>query len=113
MRAACSSPPCGPEQWNAYTDAARSGPGTADPAGTAGRLLEPLPELTGRDPAAIDPVRGGVIDVPPRFTAVDLEAVASTGDPVLAKAAAAAASAGQDGQVTQYLAGVPDLLRPL
>ena len=35
---------------------------------------------------------------------------ARTGDPVLAAAAAAAAGAGQDGQVTQYLAGVPDLL---
>ena len=101
-----------PEQWSAYTAAARPGlkTGAADPAGTAGRLLEPLPELTGRDPAAIDPVRGGVIDIPPRFTAADLEAVARTGDPVLAKTAAAAASAGQDGQVTQYLAGVPDLL---
>ncbi len=101
-----------PEQWSAYTAAARPGlkTGPADPAGTAGRLLEPLPELTGRDPAAIDPVRGGVIDVPPRFTAADLDAAARTGDPVLAKAAAAAASAGQDGQVTQYLAGVPDLL---
>ena len=101
-----------PEQWSAYTAAARPGLTTevADPAGTAGRLLEPLPELTGRDPAAIDPVRGGVIDIPPRFTAADLEAVARTGDPVLAKTAAAAASAGQDGQVTQYLAGVPDLL---
>ena len=101
-----------PEQWNAYTAAARPGlkTGPADPAGTAGRLLEPLPELTGRDPAAIDPVRGGVIDVPPQFTAADLEAVARTGDPVLAKTAAAAASAGHDEQVTQYLAGVPDLL---
>ena len=39
-----------------------------------------------------------------------MTAAASTGDPVLAEAAAAAASAGQDGQVTQYLAGVPDLL---
>ena len=99
-----------PEQWSAYTDAARPGlkTGAADPAGTAGRLLEPLPKLT--DPAAINPVRGGVIDVPSRFTADDLEAAARTGDPVLAKTAAAAASAGHDGQVTQYLAGVPDLL---
>ena len=96
-----------PEQWSAYTSAAGTGTG---PAATAGRLLEPLPELTGRDPARIDPARGGVIDVPPRFTAADLEAVARTGDPVLADAAAAAAAAGQDGQVAQYLAGVPDLL---
>ncbi len=100
-----------PEQWNAYTAAARAGPGTAGPAGTAGRLLEPLPKLTGSDPAAIDPARGGVIDVPDRFAAADLEAAARAGDPRLAEAAAAAAGAGQDGQLTQYLAGVPDLLR--
>ena len=99
-----------PEQWTTYTAAARAGPGAADPAGTAGRLLEPLPELTGRDPAAIDPARGGVIDVPDRFADADLEAAARTGDPVLAEAAAAAADAGHDGQLTQYLAGVPDLL---
>ena len=100
-----------PEQWTTYTGAARAGPGTADPAGTAGRLLTRLPELTGRDPARIDPARGGVIDVPGQFAAADLEAAARTGDPLLTEAAAAAAGAGQDGQVTQYLAGVPDLLR--
>ena len=99
-----------PEQWATYTAAARAGPGTANPAGTAGRLLERLPELTGRDPARIDPARGGVIDVPDRFAPADLEAAARAGDPLLAKAAAAAASAGHAGQVTQYLAGVPDLL---
>jgi hypothetical protein len=99
-----------PEQWNTYTGAARAGPGAADPAGTAGRLLARLPELTGRDPARIDPARGGVIDVPDRFTTADLEAAARTGDPLLAEAVAAAARAGQDGQVTQYLAGVPHLL---
>ena len=96
-----------PEQWTAYTAAARAGPGAADPAGTAGRLLERLPDLTGADPAGIDPARGGVIDVPDQFTAADLDAAARTGDPVLAEAAAAAAAAGQGGQVTQYLAGVP------
>ncbi len=99
-----------PEQWTAYTAAARAGPGAADPAGTAGRLLGRLPELTGRDPARIDPARGGVIDVPDRFAAADLEAAARTGDPLLAEAAAATGT-GQDGQLTQYLAGVPDLLR--
>ena len=98
-----------PEQWHDYT-AAVGGPGSADAAGTAGRLLEPLPELTGRDPARIDPARGGVIDVPNDFTTADLEAAARTGDPMLAKAAAAAAGAGQDGRIAQYLAGVPDLL---
>ncbi len=100
-----------PEQWNTYTGAARAGTGTADPAGTAGRLLERLPELTGSDTVQIDPARGGVIDVPDQLAASDLEAAARTGDPLLA--AAAAAGAGQDGQVTQYLAGVPRPTRPL
>lgn len=99
-----------PEHWHTYTAAARAGPGAADPAGTAGRLLERLPELTGRDPARIDPARGGVIDVPDRFTAAEMATAASAEDSVLAEAAAAATRAGQDGQVTQYLAGVPDLL---
>ena len=99
-----------PEHWGAYIAAARAGPGPADPAGTAGRLLERLPQLTGSGLARIDPGRGGVIDVPDGFTAADLEAAASTGDPVLAEAAAAAIGAGQAGQVTQFLAGVPDLL---
>ena len=100
-----------PEHWDTYIAAARTGPGPADLAGTAGRLLQALPELTGRQPAGIDPGRGGVIDVPSEFTAADLQVAARAGDPVLAKAAAAAAAAGQAGQVTQYLAGVPDLLR--
>jgi len=99
-----------PDQWTTYTTAARAGPGAADPAGTAGRLLTRLPEFTGGDPVRIDPARGGVIDVPDQFTTADLDAAADTGDPVLAEAAAAAAGAGLDGQLTQYLAGVPDLL---
>ena len=60
-------------------------------------------------PRSIPPAAGSSTSLP-RFTAADLEAAARTGDPVLAKTAAAAASAGHDGQVTQYLAGVPDLL---
>ena len=100
-----------PEQWTAYIFATRAGPGTPDPAGVAGRLLERLPELTGCDPARINPAQGGVIDVPPEFTETDRQAAARTGDPMLAGAVAAAASAGQAGQVTQYLAGVPDLQR--
>jgi uncharacterized protein YidB (DUF937 family) len=100
-----------PEHWDTYIRAARPGPGPSDPADIAGRLLEALPELTGRPPAGIDPARGGVIDVPSEFTAADLEAAASANDPVLAETAAAAAAAGKAGQLTQYLAGVPDLLR--
>ena len=69
-----------PEHWDTYTAAARAGSGPADPAGTAGRLLEVLPELTGRQPAGIDPSRGGVIDVPPEFTGADLAAAASASE---------------------------------
>jgi hypothetical protein len=98
-----------PEHWNAYIAAARAGLGLADPAGPVGRLLERLPELTGSDPARVDPARGGVIDVPDRFTAAEIEQARTSGQ-VLADAAAAAASAGRNGQVTQYLAGVPELL---
>ena len=98
------------EQWSTYIAAARAGLGVADPAGTVGRLLERLPELTDCDPAGIDPARGGVIDVPDQFTPADLEAATRTGDSALTAAAAAATGAGQNGQVTQYLAGVPDLL---
>ena len=96
-----------PEHWTAYTAATRAGSRIADPAGTAGRLLQRLPELTGSDPAGIDPARGGVIDVPDRFTDAEMKAAAATADPVLAGAVTAAARAGQDGQITQYLAGCP------
>ena len=96
------------EHWNAYIDAARAGPGAADPAGTAGRLLMALPRLT--DPAQVDPARGGVIDVPLEFTNDEIATATVIGDPVLAEAAAAAVGAGQAGHIAQYLAGVPDLL---
>ena len=99
-----------PEQWNAYTAAAGAGPGPPIRPGRPGGCWSRCPSSPAATPPRIDPARGGVIDVPPRFTAADLKAVARTGDPVLADAAAAAAAAGQDGQVTQYLAGVPDLL---
>jgi hypothetical protein len=100
-----------PEHWEDYAAAARAGLGAADPAGTVGLLLERLPELAGWDPAEIEPARGGVIDVPSSFTLAELDAAALTGDPVLAAAAVAAAGAGHAGQVAQYLAGVPDLLK--
>ena len=99
-----------PEHWNAYTSAAHSGTGPAGVNATAGRLLQPLPQLAGCDAATVDPARGGVIDVPPEFTAADLRSAANTRDQALTDATAAAAAAGLEGQVTQYLAGVPDLL---
>jgi hypothetical protein len=95
-----------PEHWDAYVTAAGARRGAGDPARAAGRLVAGLDELAFfREP---NPAYGGVIDVPARFTAEELTAAAARGDPVLAVAAAAA---GPDGQVTQYLAGGPGLLR--
>jgi hypothetical protein len=95
-----------PEHWEAYVTALGARRGAGDPACVAGRLIANLDE-----PALFhepNPAWGGVIDVPARFTAEELTAAAVRGDPVLA---AAAAAAGPDGQVTQYLAGGPALLR--
>jgi hypothetical protein len=95
-----------PEHWDVYVTAAGERRGAGDPARAAGRLVAGLDELAFfRDP---NPAYGGIIDVPARFTAEELTAAAVHGDPVLA---AAAAAAGPDGQVTQYLAGSPGLLR--
>jgi len=95
-----------PEHWEAYVTAVGARRGSGDPAWAAGRLIAGLDELAlFHEP---DPAYGGIIDVPARFTAEELTAAAVRGDPVLA---AAAAAARPDGQVTQYLAGGPGLLR--
>ena len=97
-----------PWQWDAYLAAVGAGRGAGDPAWLAGRMLARLDELSLYDPSSISPdYGGGFLDVPARFTAAELAEAAGSGDPVLA---AAAAAAGPDGQVTQYLAGVPRLL---
>ncbi len=94
-----------PEQCEDYLTAVGAGRGDGDAARAAGLLVARLDELAVfHEP---DPAWGGIIDVPARFTAGELTAAAACGDPVLAAAAAAAA----DGQVTQYLAGGPGLLR--
>ena len=95
-----------PEHWDAYVTAAGARRGASDPARAAGRLVAHLDELAFFSEP--NPAYGGIIDVPARFTAEELTAAAACGDPVLAVAAAAA---GADGQVTQYLAGGPGLLR--
>jgi len=70
-----------------------------------------LAAVFGLDELAVftdpNPAYGGVVDVPARFTAEELAAAAGRGDPVLA---AAAAAAGPDGRVAQYLAGGRELL---
>jgi hypothetical protein len=95
-----------PEHWDAYVTAAGARRGAGDPARAAGRLVAHLDELAFFSEP--NPAYGGVIDVPGRFAAEELTAAAARGDPVLA---AAAAAAGPDGQVAQYLAGGPGLLR--
>ena len=100
-----------PEQWTAYTAAARAGPDrAADPAGMAGRLLAAAARAHRQRPRRIDPARGGVIDVP---STVHRRRPGRRGPhrrPGAGRSGRGGRGAGQDGQVTQYLAGVPDLL---
>ena len=96
-----------PGYWDSYTAAASAGLGAADPAAVVGRLLARLDVLAEYDLTSHDPAYGGVVDVPDRFTPEEMVAAAGAGDPALA---AAAAAAGPDGSVTQYLAGARDLL---
>jgi hypothetical protein len=99
-----------PGHWDNYIEAARTREDLSHAsAGTAGQLLDRLPVLTGRAPADVVPARGGVIDIPAVFTLAEVIEAART-DPRLADAAEAAASARDEGQIAQYLAGVPDLL---
>src|SRR5258705_298366 len=81
-----------PGDGGAYVPAAGAGLGAGDPARVAGRLVAGLDELAFHDP---DPAYGGVIDVPARFTADELMAAATRGDPVLAPVAAAARPGGR------------------
>ena len=99
-----------PDYWVAYTAEAHSGPGTPDPAATTRQLLTSLPDLTERNSADVNPGEGGVIDIPDLFTADDLARARRLADHVIQDAIEAAHAAGSDGQVTQYLAGVPALL---
>jgi hypothetical protein len=78
-----------PEHWNTLT--ARPSEGASDPHAQARELLD-----------------GTTIEVPDSFTGADRTALAETAgaDPRIAEAAARA----EDGQITQYLAGVPVLM---
>jgi hypothetical protein len=96
-----------PGYWDSYTAAAAAGLGAADPAAVAGRLLAGLDILAEHDLFSHDPARGGVVDVPDRFTPGEMAAAAETSDLALA---AAVAAAGPDGQVIQHLAGARELL---
>ena len=98
------------EHWDDYTEAARTHAGLGQArAAPPGQLLGQLPELTGHDPALIDAARGGVIDIP-QSSLPPRSSTPPAPTRVLADAARAAAECGDDGQIAQYLAGVPDLL---
>ncbi|MFI7707504.1 hypothetical protein [Nonomuraea sp. NPDC049480] len=99
-----------PGHWAAYTSSHSGGPGTADPARATRELLTPLPELTGQDPRRVNAARGGVIDVPDYFTGEQVAQARRRGDAALGEALTAAKRAGEEARLTQYLAGVPDLL---
>ena len=98
-----------PEHWAAYTADHHGGPGALDPARATRELLTPLPDLT-EPVAVVDPASGGVIGVPERFTTDDVRRAHQRADPALETAIMAARAAGSEGEITQYLAGVPDLL---
>ena len=97
-----------PAHWAAYTRYTPPPPGQPDYLLGLRRLLAPLPELS-RTEVEVDPVLGGVIDVPDRFTQPELARAVRQRDGVVAKAIIAARAAGSAGTVAQYLAGVPDL----
>ena len=99
-----------PDYWRAYSADHQGGPGIPDSAAATRQLLAPLPDLTRCDATEVDPGMGGVIDVPERFTTEDLVVAHRLEDPALEDAIKAARAAGSDGEITQYLAGVPALL---
>ena len=96
------------EHWVAYTAKRTDGPGETHPAAAIQPILLALPELSARDAV---PSRGGVIDIPDRFTRDEVALALQQQDPMLSEAVSAAAAAGAKGEITQYFAGVPDLLR--
>ncbi|MFJ8113293.1 hypothetical protein [Streptomyces sp. NPDC096132] len=99
-----------PNFWAKYRANPPGEPGSPDPYRAVRELLSPLADLASTDPQNVDAGRGWVIDVPNHFTANDLDYARRLDDTVLHNAIAAAVNADPPGQVTQYLAGVPDLL---
>ncbi len=96
------------EHWAAYTDSRANKPGAPHPGSAIQAVLTALPELRVQGET---PSRGAVIDVPDRFTQSEVTLALQQKDPVLRDAVTAAAAAGAKGEITQYLAGVPDLLK--
>ena len=76
VRAVCSSPACGPSSGPPTPRRRGRDPGPPIRLAPPGGCSSGCPELTG-DPAQIDPARGGVIDVPARFTTAAMTAAAA------------------------------------
>ena len=99
-----------PEHWAAYTSGRRDMPGVDGTAVIRG-LLTPLVELTSPESVGgRDLSRGAIIDIPHQFTEAEVVHASQLGDPALSQAIEGTRGAGTDRDVTQYLAGVPDLL---
>jgi hypothetical protein len=96
------------EHWASYTASRANGPGAPHPGSAIQAVLTALPELRVQGET---PSRGAVIDVPDRFTQSEVTLALQQKDPVVRDAVTAAAAAGARGEITQYLAGVPDLLK--
>ncbi|MEV4400124.1 hypothetical protein [Nonomuraea sp. NPDC049607] len=98
-----------PHHWSAYNAADHDRAALAS-VRAAHALLRALPDLTRVDPRHLNPDCGGVIDIPDAFTDEQLDRARCHGGFMLDQALTAAQDAGTTGRLTQYLAGVPDLL---
>ncbi|GAA4102799.1 hypothetical protein GCM10022248_89900 [Nonomuraea soli] len=99
-----------PPLWAKYTTDHDGAPGTVDTGRASRELLSQLPKLANHDPRQVKAELGGVIDVPTTFTEQQLAQIRRRRHTTLMEAITAAERAGSPGQLTQYLAGVPDLL---
>ena len=100
-----------PEQWTPTPPRRAPGPEPPIRPGRPGGCSSGCPSSPAADPARIDPARGGVIDVPDRVHRRRPGRRGPHRRPGAGRSGRGGRRrAGQDGQVTQYLAGVPDLL---
>ena len=104
-----------PEFWGLYTkdpDPETPGPSAWLPDGFR-HFLKALPVWADDQITDLDLGAGGVLDVPDRFTAAELQRahdlVRQTGDPVLGEVLGVAADAGTPGEIAQHAAGAPHL----
>jgi hypothetical protein len=97
-----------PGFWDAYTGDYRGDPQTRNPYGAVRVLLANMPVLTNAK--AVEPTRGGVIDVHDELTEGELSVAAESTHPAIAEAIKAAAREHSPARVIPYLAGAADLI---